>query len=87
MELKCPELTELRLCLEGQKGTCAALKKIALKSNAIRSICWRAFPALETLILDCPSLRSCDLSECDALQSSFLKTFAQPGQSGCPRLQ
>jgi hypothetical protein len=93
MDLQCPNLVELRLSADGQKPTgCGNLRKIILHSRSMQEISWRGFPSLETVILECPALQRCDLSECDSLANTVLQTFAYGQgatnyQSGCQRLE
>ncbi len=45
----------------------AVLRRVLVASDSLRSIAWRRLPSLEDLTLDCPSLTSLSLTDCDGL--------------------
>ncbi len=69
VELRCRSLVEVALgpSPSGAPG-CAALRRVTLASDAMQALEWRSFPALDTLVLDCPRLRELAFADCDGLR-------------------
>ncbi|KAG1669581.1 hypothetical protein FOA52_006354 [Chlamydomonas sp. UWO 241] len=88
----CPALARVRLASDAMRSLtwCPTVARVRLASDVMKSLMWSHFPNLETLSLECRSLTSLRLHDCDRLSAAAVSGLGERGlgrPSSVPELQ
>lgn len=86
LDARCPRLAHVAIAPDAADATAPrALRRVSLRSAAVRELSWAGSPCLETVTLSCPNLTSLDLSDCPSLRDDLFRMLTGGGGgAGCP---